>query len=296
MEQESGEAHDPVRVRLDFGYDGTDFCGWAAQPGLRSVEAELSAALVRVLRLPGVRLTVAGRTDAGVHATGAVAHLDVPAPAWAALPGRSDRTPQQALPVRLAGVLPPDIVVRAAQAVPSAFDARFSALWRRYEYRLGDRLGWLDPCRRRDTVEIRPQLNVASAHRAAQVLLGLHDFAAFCKRRQGATTIRTLQEFSWRREPDGVVVATVIADAFCHSMVRALVGCTVAVGQGRRPSSWPESVLLGRSRDSGVTVMPARGLCLREVGYPSMTDPVALADRARAARSVRVELAGRTSE
>ncbi len=277
-------APDLVRVRLDFGYDGCDFCGWAHQPGLRSVQGELEAGLQLVLRAPRVRLTVAGRTDAGVHATGAVAHLDVPGVDWARLPGRSDRTPEQALPVRLAGVLPRDVVVRRARVVPIAFDARFSAIWRRYEYRLCDDPGLLDPRRRRDTVLSTRPLDVALAHRVAQPLLGLHDFAAFCKPREGATTIRTLLEFSWRRPVEGLVVASVVADAFCHSMVRALIGSVVPVAQGRRPPAWPANVLRGRRRDPGVTVMPAHGLCLMEVGYPAESE---LEERSRIARSRR---------
>lgn len=278
---------DLLRVRLDFGYDGTEFCGWAAQPGLRSVEGELSAALARVLRLDAVRLTVAGRTDAGVHATGAVAHLDLPREDWLALPGRSARTPEAALPVRLAGVLPPDIVVRRAVRVPGEFDARFSALWRRYEYRLCDRPELADPRRRRDTVVHRQPLDVVLAHRSAQMLLGLHDFAAFCKRREGATTIRRLLEFSWRRPAEGLLVATLVADAFCHSMVRALIGGVLPVAAGRRPVTWPAEVLRAGVRDPGVTVMPAHGLCLREVGYPDLADPRALAERNRRARNAR---------
>ncbi len=265
----SEPAHDTVRVRLDFAYDGTHFRGWAAQPGLRSVEGELSAGLARVLRVPAVKITVAGRTDAGVHAVGAVAHLDVPAAAWAGLPGRSDRTPQASLPIRLAGVLAPDIVVRRAAVVPVEFDARFSALWRRYEYRICDRPELLDPRRRGDTVVVRERLDVALAHRAAQSLLGLHDFAAFCRRREGASTIRTLVEYSWRRPAPGLVIATVVADAFCHSMVRALIGGVLPVATARRPPTWPAQILGAAVRDSRVRVMPAHGLCLMEVGYPA---------------------------
>ena len=182
-----------LRIRLDFAYDGTDFSGWAAQPGRRTVEAELSQGLTRILRAQSaVRLTVAGRTDAGVHARGAVAHADVDPVAWSRLAGRSGRPPQEAALNRLRGVLPADLVVhRVAPAAPG-FDARFSATWRRYRYRLCDRLETLDPLRRHDTVVHRRPLDVAAMHAASQELLGLQDFAAFCKRREGATTVRTM--------------------------------------------------------------------------------------------------------
>ncbi|WP_134773963.1 tRNA pseudouridine(38-40) synthase TruA [Ornithinimicrobium flavum] len=275
-----------MRIRLDFAYDGTDFSGWARQPGLRTVEQVLAAGLATVLRTEPPTLTVGGRTDAGVHARGAVCHLDVPEEVWRSLPGRSDRDPGQALVTRLRGVLPEDVVVRGAAVVPDAFDARFGALRRRYTYRLCDRPHLLDPLRRRDTVVTRRPLDVIAMDAAARSLVGLHDFAAFCRRREGATTVRTLLSYGWAREEDGTVVGTVEADAFCHSMVRALVGAVVPVGEGRRPADWPAAVLAGRQRDPGVQVMPAHGLCLEEVVYPSGEDE--LARRAAGARAVRV--------
>ncbi|GAA1887740.1 tRNA pseudouridine(38-40) synthase TruA [Lapillicoccus jejuensis] len=279
-------AGDPtLRVRLDLAYDGTGFAGWAAQPGLRTVEGVLGEALTTVLRAPDpVRLTVAGRTDAGVHARGQVAHADVDAEAWAALPGRSDRAPQDAAVTRLAGVLPPDVVVRRTAPAPEGFDARFSATSRRYAYRLADPDSLHDPLRRLDTVRHRRALDVAAMDEAARALLGLHDFAAFCRRREGATTVRTLLTYGWARDDDGVLVGTVVADAFCHSMVRALVGAVVPVGEGRRPTGWPARVLGARVRDTGVVVMPPHGLSLEEVVYPPDGD---LAARAREARAVR---------
>ena len=294
----SAPAAEPLRVRLDVRYDGTAFAGWAAQPGLRTVQGTLEEALGTVLRLaPAPRLTVAGRTDAGVHARGQVAHVDVPRDAWEALPGRSDRRPEEALVSRLAGVLgrdtrprgAADVVVRRARVAPPGFDARFSATWRRYAYRIAD--GWesRDPLRRHDVLWHVRRLDVAAMDVAAQLLLGEHDFAAYCRPREGATTIRTLQELRWRRTPDGepdagLVVATVRADAFCHSMVRALVGASLAVGEGRRPVDWPAAVLAARRRDPAVTVAPAHGLTLEEVRYPPDDD---LAARAAAARNVR---------
>ena len=276
---------DLVRVRLDLAYDGTDFSGWAQQPERRTVEGELSAALTTVLRAPApVRLTVAGRTDAGVHARGQVAHADVGPDAWAALPGRSDREPQDAALTRLRGVLPPDIVVRRVGAAPPGFEARFSARSRRYLYRLADDLSVHDPLHRRDTVALRGALDVAAMNEAAFQLVGLHDFGAFCKRREGATTVRTLLAFSWVRLDDGVVSGTVVADAFCHSMVRSLVGALVPVGDGRRDPDWPADVLGEGRRHAGVLVMPPHGLSLEEVDYPPDAE---LATRAHEARAVR---------
>lgn len=267
-----------VRLRLDIGYDGTDFSGWARQPDRRTVQGVIEEALGRVLRLdPPPALTVAGRTDAGVHARGQVAHVDVPERAYAAVSNR--------LVHRLAGLLPPDVRVWRIAVAPRGFDARFSALWRRYSYRICDRPPTLDPLRRWDTVRHRRELDVAAMHAASARLTGLHDFAAYCRPREGATTVRTLLEFGWRRDRDGTVVATVRADAFCHSMVRALVGAAVAVGEGRRPVDWPREVLDARRRDPAVTVMPAHGLCLEEIAYPPDDE---LAARAQQARSARV--------
>src|SRR6478672_1027292 len=276
-----------IRVRLDFAYDGTDFSGWAAQPGLRTVEAELSQGLTRILRAQSpVRLTVAGRTDAGVHARGAVAHADVDPLAWGLLAGRSERPPQEAALSRLRGVLPADLVVHRVAPAAQGFDARFSATWRRYRYRLCDRLETLDPLRRRDTVVHRRPLDVAAMHEASLALLGLQDFAAFCKRREGATTVRTLLELGWTREPDGTVVGTVVADAFCHSMVRSLVGVVVPVGEGRRPVSWPLSIMGAGRRDASVFVMPPHGLSLEEVAYPPDAELAGRALQTRARRAV----------
>lgn len=274
-----------LRVRIDLAYDGTDFSGWAAQPGRRTVEGELSAALTTLLRAPEpVRLTVAGRTDAGVHARGQVVHADVDPTLYAALPGRSSRSPEVAARTRLTGILPSDVVVRAVTPAPEGFDARFAALQRRYLYRICDDPGALDPLRRWDTVVLKDPLDVAAMDEAARRLIGLHDFAAFCKKRDGATTVRTLIDYSWDRAPDGTVEATVVADAFCHSMVRALVGSVVPVGMGRAEVGLPSEILTAAARDPRVKVMPAHGLSLEEVTYPADAD---LAARALEARSTR---------
>ena len=289
------------RIRLDLAYDGTFFSGWAAQPGLRTVEGVLTSALVTVLREP-VRLTVAGRTDAGVHAAAQVVHFDASTEAWAALPGRSDRLPEAALLTRLAGVLAReaqvslprtprgagDVVVTGARSVPQAFDARFGALSRRYTYRIADAAASRDPARRATVLWLPDRLDVRAMEASAVPLLGEHDFLSYCKPRQGATTIRTLRTLTWRRAaggPDsGLVVLTVVADAFCHSMVRSLVGAGLAVGQGRKPVTWPGELLAARTRDGAAPVAPPHGLTLEEIVYPADDELAAQAERARTTR------------
>ena len=266
-----------LRVRVDLSYDGAGFSGWAAQPGRRTVEEVLSVTLGHVLRLPGpVRLTVAGRTDSGVHARGQVAHADLPAEAWA--------THADAVLRRLSRALPPDLRVRSIGPAPEGFDARFSALWRRYAYRISDNPATADPLRRYDTLWNQRPLNLAAMNEAAALLLGEHDFAAFCRKREGATTVRALRELSWERGADGVAVGRVVADAFCHNMVRALVGSLLPVGEGSRPPSWPAALLRAAVRDPAVRVVPAHGLSLEEVRYPP---PDQLAARAALTRRVR---------
>ena len=271
-----------MRLRLDLAYDGTDFHGWAAQPDLRTVEGELSAGLTRILRTEEpVRVTVAGRTDSGVHALGQVVHLDVDPADLEGVRGNSDRPLLEALVTRLRGVLPPDVAVHRATRAPEGFDARFSATSRRYRYLLCDDPARLDPLRRREVVALRTPLDVAAMNAAGERLLGLRNFAAFCKKREGATTTRTLLRYDWRRREDGLVEGRVLADAFCHSMVRALVGALVPVGAGERGPEWPEQVLAEGVRDPRVKVMPAHGLTLMEVAYPPAERLAARADLAR---------------
>jgi tRNA pseudouridine38-40 synthase len=267
-----------VRLRLDLAYDGTGFHGWATQPSLRTVQGELEAALATVLRVEAVGVTCAGRTDTGVHARGQVVHLDVEPDVLAAAAGRSTAPAPEALLRRLNGVLPVDVRVQRAAAAPDAFDARFSALWRRYAYRIADTPAALDPLMRRQVLAWPRPLDLDAMNQASHALLGLHDFASFCKQREGATTVRTLQELGWARDAAGVAVATVRADAFCHSMVRSLVGCLVAIGEGRRSAEWAAEVLAAGARDPAVTVAHAHGLTLEEVGYPADDE---LAGRAR---------------
>jgi tRNA pseudouridine38-40 synthase len=247
-----------VTSRLLIEYDGSEFAGWARQPDLRTVQGVLEDALERVARRQ-VSLSVAGRTDAGVHATGQVAHTDLPAELFAEHQDRLLR--------RLRGVLPPDIAVTGARPVSTEFDARFAALARHYRYRLTDADSGPPPLRRADTVGWPRRLEVADMRVAAALLLGMHDFAAFCRRREGATTIRTLLDLDVTRDGD-VIEIRASADAFCHSMVRSLVGALLAVGEGRRPPEWPAGLLGRTHRADEVTVAPAGGLTLVGVDYP----------------------------
>jgi tRNA pseudouridine38-40 synthase len=282
-----------VRVRLDIAYDGTQFAGWARQDGQRTVAGELERALAVLLRLPAPpELTVAGRTDAGVHARGQVAHLDVPREAWAAVGGRSADAPAVALVRRLAGLLPRDVRVTAAAEAPPGFDARFAALSRRYAYRICDAPGGVDPLARGWVLGWPRALDVAGMDLAARRMVGEHDFAAYCKQRPNQSTVRRLTRFTWRREPAGLVVADVQADAFCHHMVRALVGACLAVGEGRRHPDWPARVLAGRVKDSAVSVVPAHGLTLEEVCYPPVGE---LAARVQETRRRRPALEDRSA-
>jgi tRNA pseudouridine38-40 synthase len=270
-----------VRLRIDLSYDGADFHGWAAQPGLRTVQGELETALTTVLRLRQVSTVCAGRTDTGVHARGQVVHLDVEDGVLVDAAGRFDGAPAAAATRRLNGVLPPDLRVRRVVTAAEGFDARFSALWRRYAYRVCD--GVPDPLTRGHVLTWPRPLDVDAMDRAGRHLLGLHDFASFCRQREGATTRRTLLELAWVRDED-VITGTVRADAFCHHMVRSLVGCLLAVGEGRRPVPWPAEVLAAAVRDPAVTVVPPHGLTLEEVGFPADDELAARAGQSRARR------------
>jgi tRNA pseudouridine38-40 synthase len=262
-----------------MSYDGADFSGWAVQPGRRTVAGVLLEALGRLAGgETGFGLTVAGRTDAGVHATGQVCHVDLPA-------GSYDKL-RTTLLRRLAALMPPDARVRKITEVPDTFDARFSATFRRYEYRVMDTRWGPEPLRRFDTIGwVRP-LDLELLNAGAAGLVGEHDYAAYCKRKEHATTIRAVTRFDWRRDPDGVCVATVQADAFCQSMVRSLVGAMLTVGDGRRDPSWPARQLTLRERSNEVTVAPANGLTLIAVGYPGEDGYAARADVTRRLRAL----------
>lgn len=262
-----------MRIRLDIAYDGTNFRGWATQPGLRTVQGTLEAGLERILG-GEVRLVVAGRTDAGVHARGQVAHVDLTDEQLRRFRASARDKANDAIPLlsrRMQGVLGSysDVTVtRSAEAAPG-FDARFSATWRRYEYRLADFVSGYDPTDRLRTAKVRGSLDAELMDATAQTLIGLHDFAAYCKPRERATTIRTLLEFDWHRSDTGVLVANIKADAFCHSMVRSLVGACVAVADGHL--NLEDAALLRDQgeRTSEFKTQAARGLTLTEVGYPA---------------------------
>ncbi|MFI5492581.1 tRNA pseudouridine(38-40) synthase TruA [Actinoplanes sp. NPDC051859] len=269
---------DTTRLRLDISYDGGDFSGWAAQPTRRTVAGVLTEALGTLAGADvPLGLTVAGRTDAGVHATGQVCHIELPTETWERL--------STSLLRRLAALMPPDARVKAVTPVPATFDARFSATFRRYEYRVADQVCGADPLRRHDTLGwVRP-LDLGRLNEAAAGLVGLNDYAAFCKRKEHATTIRAITRLDWRREPDGVATATVQADAFCQAMVRSLVGAMLSVGDGRRDPAWPAKLLTRRERSSEVTVAPAHGLTLVAVGYPDESEYAQRADTTRNLRA-----------
>jgi tRNA pseudouridine38-40 synthase len=261
------------RLRLDLAYDGTEFAGWARQPGQRTVQNEVELALAQVLRLAGPpRVTCAGRTDAGVHARGQVAHVDLPA----------DIDADTASLTRwMRGVLPADITLWCVDDAPVGFDARFSALDRRYSYRVSDRP--IDPLVRRHVVAWPRPLDVERLNAATAELLGEHDFAAYCRAKPDGTTIRRLIAATWHGEGD-VLRLDISADAFCHGMVRSLVGAMLPVGDGRRDIGWPGAVLRSGQRDPAAVVAPAHGLVLEEVRYP---DADSLLSRQRVTRAVR---------
>ncbi|WP_378145225.1 tRNA pseudouridine synthase A [Cnuibacter sp. UC19_7] len=284
-----------VRVRLDIAYEGTDFSGWARQPTLRTVQGALESVLATLFRRhePAPLLTVAGRTDAGVHASGQVAHVDLTADQLGSLRRRNDvdASPEalaSKLAARMNGVLgaDSDVVLLGSGLAPAGFEARFSAVWRRYEFRVADADTPRDPLERRRTVRHPARLDVEAMDAAARALLGLHDYATFCKPREGATTIRTLQEYGWHRDHRGVLIARLQADAFCHSMVRALVGAAVAVGDGSLTGERLVRLRDERMRTSAFLVMPAKGLTLTEVGYPPVEELASRAERTRARREL----------
>lgn len=259
-----------VRLRLDIAYDGTDFAGWATQSGQRTVAGVLDEALSTVFRTP-VRLGAAGRTDTGVHASGQVAHVDIPVDALPNVYPRSPRPTEPeflALVRRLGRLLPADVRVRRIIRAPAGFDARFSALRRHYVYRLSTAPYGVEPQQARYITAWPRLLDVDAMAEASQKLLGLHDFAAFCRHREGATTIRDLQRLDWTLDGH-LITAYVTADAFCWSMVRSLVGALLAVGEHRRSATWCHGLLTSTRRSSDFAAAPARGLTLIGVDYPS---------------------------
>lgn len=252
--------HGLVRIRFDLSYDGTDFAGWGIQPAQRTVQGLLEATLSTILRVR-VNLTCAGRTDAGVHARHQIAHFDLAESIWCEFGPDLLR--------RLANFMPCDVRVNSIERASAGFDARFSALRRHYKYRICDEVVGIDPIARINVLNWQSPLNEKVMNEACALLLGKHDFAAFCKRREGTTTIRALEQFTWSRDDSGLLVADVVADAFCHAMVRSLVGPVIAVGEGRRPVSWPLAMLESRARSAESIVASPQGLTLESVDYPA---------------------------
>lgn len=280
-----------LRIRLDLGYDGGPFSGWAVQPGLRTVQGVLEEALALLIRRP-VRVTVAGRTDAGVHARGQVVHLDLTRTEWLGLNRGVELDPAVALLRRLRGALSRGlgdltgaIEVHRVTVAPEGFDARFSALWRRYSYRIADGPALWDPLGRYSTLWHKSPLDVTLMNEGASKLLGLQNFLSYCKPREGSTTIRELQRFEFARGTDGVIVATVQADAFCHNMVRALIGSALYVGEGVESPGWLHERLLLLKRDARSVLAAPHPLVLEEVAYPSDSELLARAELTRALRA-----------
>jgi len=254
------------RLRIEIAYDGTNFSGWALQPDRRTVQASIEEAISKIARV-SVETIVAGRTDAGVHATGQVIHVDVPEEM-----GLDD------LGYKLNRILDEDVRINKIEIAPPAFHARFSALRRYYEYRILDENKVIQPIARLNTASWYRPLDVDLMNHASALLLGTHDYAAFCKFREGGTTIRTLETYQWRRDREGYLVADVVADAFCYSMVRNLVGAIVCVADGRKDPEWISTLLENKERVSDSLVFPARGLTLYKVDYP---DAAELLERAK---------------
>ena len=246
-----------LRLKIKLAYDGTNFSGWAKQPDRRTVQEEFEKAFATIVRHQCESI-VAGRTDAGVHATAQIIHVDIP-----------EDTDLADLAYRLNRLLDTDLRVLEIEVAPEGFHARFSALRRHYQYQIVDANKAINPLDRYDRASWYRPLDLARLNEASALLLGEHDFAAFCKYREGATTIRTLETFQWERKADGLLVAQVVADAFCYSMVRNLVGSAVCVAEGRFEPSWIAEMLANRERISDSMVFPAEGLTLVQVDYPN---------------------------
>ncbi len=244
------------RLRIDLAYDGSNYFGWAKQSDQRSVQKGIESALSKISRV-NIETVVAGRTDAGVHATGQVIHVDVP-----------ESLEIEDLVYKLNRILDEDIRIMKIEKAPEAFHARFSALRRHYNYKILDNNAVLSPLNRFDVAPWYKALDIDLMNQASSLVIGKHDFAAFSKFREGATTLRTLEKFSWHRDTHGYLIAELVADAFCYSMVRNLVGAAVCVGDARFAPEWMKSVLLKKERVSDSLVFPARGLTLIRVDYP----------------------------
>lgn len=247
------------RLRVDCQYDGTRFSGWSIQPDRRSIQGVIEDVLSRVLDHE-ISTTVAGRTDAGVHALGQVFHFDIP---------QQLRENWKLDSLLYIGnrLLTSEVRFTAVNDAPSDFHARYSALRRHYRYQILDNARTLNPLERVATTSYHRSLDENLMNVASTLLLGEHDFAAFCRPREGTTTIRSLEQFSWSRQSSGLLTAQITADAFCHNMVRALVGAMMMVGDGRWPAGEPSAILKSKERHSHIA--PAHGLTLMAVDYPA---------------------------
>ena len=299
-----------MRLRLDLAYDGGDFYGWAKQPTLRTVQGVLEDALHKVLRVnksdasEPLRLSVAGRTDTGVHASYQVCHLDVSESVLQNCVGHTNLTPVKALEYRLCGVLPKDISIHSVSIAPSGFDARFSALDRTYVYRISDAANRanLDPRMRGFVLQLDYDLNVDAMNQAASLIVGLHDFGSFARPNPGGTTIRCVKKAVWNRVfqgsclskstgkipsiENGLLEFTIVADAFAHNMVRSLVGACVQVGCAKRSVDWFKNKIENPIREGSTGPIAANGLTLEYVEYPKDEELAARANAIRAKRTI----------
>jgi tRNA pseudouridine38-40 synthase len=257
-----------VRVRMLIAYLGTGYRGFARTPGARTVAGELGEALEKILRHP-VALTCAGRTDAGVHAWGQVVHFDTPV----------TDVELAAVQRSLNKMLGPGVVVRALDLAPDGFDARRSAVGRRYRYTVLNR-AVPDPFLAPTSWLVAGPLDLRSMQLACDPLLGEHDFSAFCRRPPDKVAddalVRVVRDARWLDLGDGRLRFDIEARAFCHQMVRSLVGTMVAVGSGRKRAGDMAWVLRSRDRSLASSPAPAHGLCLWEVlcaqAWPSVAD------------------------
>lgn len=295
-----------MRIRLDFAYDGSGFYGWAKQPTLRTVQGELESALHKVLRVPEgdesepLRLTVAGRTDTGVHAAHQVCHLDVSQSVLENCIGHMSCDALSALEYRLRHVLPADIAIHKVSEAPEGFDARFSALERTYVYRITDNSGFVfvDPRMRGFVLKIDYALDVDAMNQAAQMMVGLHDFGSFARPNPGGTTIREVKKAYWERIEQctserlvppleqGLLEFTIVADAFAHNMVRSLVNASVQIGMGKRTLDWFNEKIHNPIREGSTGPIAPHGLTLENVAYPPDDELGVRADAIRARREL----------
>jgi tRNA pseudouridine38-40 synthase len=282
MKKPAGISGGLSRFRIDFGYDGTDFQGFAKQPNLRTVQSELLTVLEQIFgkSKDDFGMRVAGRTDAGVHALSQVCHIDLNQDQLERL-GRSEFSAQ-----KLNGLLAPDLVVYEVTLAPEGFDARFSAIGRSYRYLIADADSPKSPLTSRYELWHPRSLDVKLMQKAAKGLLGLKDFGAFCKPRDGATTIRELRKLQVTRTDDNIEIY-LEADAFCHNMVRALVGALIAVGEGRLEPAELWEIQKAAKRVSKFKVVAPHGLALTGVNYPPKSQLAAQAEKAKNMRDAR---------